>query len=231
MAVPATPEAAIGGVVSVIPKGLKLAGETDWRNFSRFAADIVPPMRGQTVTLTLDLPDFVRAVQATSGPQKPVAGRQGALHAGHAAGLRHHPVGRPEGGGRVRGGPTAAQERRRAQDRCLVGAVGEPPGECRRDRRCFLTPSERAACSSFSTHIHGGIGPERASFTSRTGAVPAPKFVPGCRDYGLSFVSFVAIVVAQSYAGVERLEIRRRIHGPEVNGDGRRERDDPAGAR
>jgi hypothetical protein len=53
-----------GRVVSVNPKGVKLDGHADWLNFSRFASDIVPPMRGQHVTLTLDRQGFVRAVQA-----------------------------------------------------------------------------------------------------------------------------------------------------------------------
>lgn len=79
MAVSPIPDQTITGrVVSVNPKGVKLDGHADWFNFSRFAADIVPPMRGQSVTLTLDRQGFVRAVEAVSGPQEPVTGRQGA---------------------------------------------------------------------------------------------------------------------------------------------------------
>ena len=63
-------------VVSVNPKGVRLDGHDGWLNFSRFAGDIVPPMRGQTVTLTLDRQGFIRAVEATSGPQEPATGRQ-----------------------------------------------------------------------------------------------------------------------------------------------------------
>jgi hypothetical protein len=79
VAVPSTPDTISGRVVSVNPKGLKLDGESDWRNFSRFASDIVPPMRGQHVTLRLDRQGYVRAVEATSGPQEPATGH---LHAG-----------------------------------------------------------------------------------------------------------------------------------------------------
>ena len=64
MAVPATPEAVTGRVVSVNPKGVKLDAHVDWFNFSRFAADIVPPMRGPTATLTLDRQGYVRTITA-----------------------------------------------------------------------------------------------------------------------------------------------------------------------
>ena len=77
MAVSPFPDQTITGrVVSVNPKGVRLDGHDDWFNFSRFAGDIVPPMRGQTVTLTLDRQGFVRAVEATSGPQEATTGRQ-----------------------------------------------------------------------------------------------------------------------------------------------------------
>lgn len=75
---PLTPETITGRVASVNPKGLKLDGHADWFNFSRYAADIVPPMRGQHVTLTLDRQGFVRAVEANSGHQEPATGHQGA---------------------------------------------------------------------------------------------------------------------------------------------------------
>jgi len=79
MAVSPSPDRLVTGrVVSVNPKGLKLDGGADWLNFSKFAEDIVPPMRGQTVTLTLDRQGFLEAVDATSGPQEPTTGRQAA---------------------------------------------------------------------------------------------------------------------------------------------------------
>ena len=64
MAVPATPETITGRVACVNPKGVKLDGDDDWFNFSRFARDLVPPMRGQSVTLTLDRQGFVRVCTA-----------------------------------------------------------------------------------------------------------------------------------------------------------------------
>ena len=82
MAVPAIPETVTGRVVSVNPKGVKLDGRADWLNFSKFAPDLVPPMRGQHVTLTLYRQGFVRAVEATSGPQELATGHRGNLHAG-----------------------------------------------------------------------------------------------------------------------------------------------------
>ena len=45
------------------PKGIRLAGADGWLNFSKFAAGLVPPMRGQAVTLTLDRQGFVRSVE------------------------------------------------------------------------------------------------------------------------------------------------------------------------
>jgi hypothetical protein len=76
VAVPATPETIAGRVASVNPKGIKLDGDADWLNFSKFAPDIVPPMRGQTVSLTLDRQGFLRAVDATSDPLEPTSARQ-----------------------------------------------------------------------------------------------------------------------------------------------------------
>ena len=64
MAVPSTPETISGRVVSVNPKGLKLDGHDGWLNFSKFAVDLVPPMRGQHVTLTLDRQGYIRSVDA-----------------------------------------------------------------------------------------------------------------------------------------------------------------------
>lgn len=64
---PLSPDTITGRVVSVNPKGLKLDGHADWFNFSQFARDLVPPMRGQHVTLTLDRQGFVRAVSVQDG--------------------------------------------------------------------------------------------------------------------------------------------------------------------
>ena len=76
MAVPAAPETITGRVVSVNPKGVKLDGQDGWLNFSTYAPDLVPPMRGQSVTLTLDRQGYVRAVEAASTSQEAVSGRQ-----------------------------------------------------------------------------------------------------------------------------------------------------------
>jgi hypothetical protein len=75
VAVPSTPDTVTGRVTSVNPKGLKLDGHADWLNFSEFAPDIVPPMRGSVVTVTLDRQGFIRAVEPTSGHQEPASGR------------------------------------------------------------------------------------------------------------------------------------------------------------
>lgn len=66
-------ERVTGIVEAVNPKGVKINGE--WVNFSRYAADIVPPMKGQAVTLTLDKQGFVRAVETQSASQEAPAGR------------------------------------------------------------------------------------------------------------------------------------------------------------
>ena len=66
-----------GLVVSTNPKGLKLDGHDAWFNFSKFSTDIVPPERGQTVTLSLDRAGFVRAVEASgSATSDPTSSRQ-----------------------------------------------------------------------------------------------------------------------------------------------------------
>jgi len=65
VAVSPTPDQQITGlVVSVNPKGLKLDSHADWFNFSKYARDLVPPMRGQAVTLTLDRQGFIRTCAA-----------------------------------------------------------------------------------------------------------------------------------------------------------------------
>jgi hypothetical protein len=82
---PNTPGEFVSGVVaSVNPKGLRLEGESEWRNFSKFARDLVPPMRSQLVTATLDRAGFIRAIATVDGQaitvhQSPVAGRETAI--------------------------------------------------------------------------------------------------------------------------------------------------------
>ena len=66
---PAPDQLVTGRVASVNPNGIKLDGESEWRNFSKYAEDIVPPMRGQCVAVTLDRQGFVRAVDAASGSE------------------------------------------------------------------------------------------------------------------------------------------------------------------
>jgi len=68
----------VGTVEQVNDKGVKVGGA--WRNYSRFAADMVPPTRGQRVTVQLDGQGFVRAIEAiTDAPHSPVAGRETAI--------------------------------------------------------------------------------------------------------------------------------------------------------
>lgn len=61
MAVPAQSEHSTGRVTSVNPKGIKIDGQDEWLNFSKFAPELVPPMKGQTVSVTLDRAGFIRA--------------------------------------------------------------------------------------------------------------------------------------------------------------------------
>ena len=44
-------------------RGVHLVGEQDWRNFSKWAQAITPPIRGQRVRLGLDASGFVRELQ------------------------------------------------------------------------------------------------------------------------------------------------------------------------
>jgi hypothetical protein len=56
----------IEGVIDrVNAKGFRLQGESDWRNYSRFAdpADILPPNIGDAVAVSVDSQGFVRSVQ------------------------------------------------------------------------------------------------------------------------------------------------------------------------
>lgn len=76
MAISPTAETVTGRVASVNPKGVRLDGHDDWFNFSKFADDIVPPERGQTVTLSLDRSGFVRSVSISeAGPSASLAPR------------------------------------------------------------------------------------------------------------------------------------------------------------
>lgn len=67
-------ETVSGLVTAVNPKGIKLQGHADWFNFSKFA-DVVPPMRGQRVTITLDKQGWIRAIEAVGGQESPTASR------------------------------------------------------------------------------------------------------------------------------------------------------------
>jgi hypothetical protein len=68
-----------GTVDRVNAKGFRLQGESDWRNYSRYAdpADILPPSIGAPVAVSVDSSGFVRAVQvvgerANERPSSPV---------------------------------------------------------------------------------------------------------------------------------------------------------------
>ena len=76
----ATTDQLVGRVLSVNPKGIRLEGREDWLNFSKFAPDLVPPERGQAVTLTLDRSGFVRAIAPGAPADAPQA--QGGASAG-----------------------------------------------------------------------------------------------------------------------------------------------------
>ena len=91
MAVNGTPAeaTAIGRVVAVNEKGIRFEGAESWSNYSKFAVGIVPPSRGDTVSVTFDRQGFIRAIvpadgrasherryQRSQGPQQ----RQGPHH-------------------------------------------------------------------------------------------------------------------------------------------------------
>ena len=57
----------VGLVAAVNPNGIKLEGRDGWVNFSKFAAGLVPPQRGQRVTVQLDKSGFVRAIETAEG--------------------------------------------------------------------------------------------------------------------------------------------------------------------
>jgi len=56
-------EQLVGLVAAVNPNGIKLEGGDGWLNFSKFAPGLVPPQRGQRVTVRLDGQGFVRAIE------------------------------------------------------------------------------------------------------------------------------------------------------------------------
>jgi hypothetical protein len=54
----------ISGIVAAVnERGLRLSGEDDWRNFSKWSTVDTLPERGDAVALTLDRAGFVRQVQ------------------------------------------------------------------------------------------------------------------------------------------------------------------------
>ena len=59
-----------GLVESVNERGLRLAGESAWRNFSRWAGAIAGPSKGQRVRLALDGSGFVRSVEVLDHPAR-----------------------------------------------------------------------------------------------------------------------------------------------------------------
>jgi hypothetical protein len=131
VAVSPSPDTVTGRVVTVNAKDAKLAGQADWLNFSKYARDIVPPIMGQTVTVTLDRQHYVRTVDPIGGSQEPTTGHQA------PTGQRepHRAPGRPQGRGRVRGRPDPGQARQRPDDRRVVGAASNRRSRRRPDRR------------------------------------------------------------------------------------------------
>lgn len=73
----ATNSVVSGLVASVNPKGIKLVGHDEWLNFSRWAEDIVPPSKGEAVTVKLDKAGFIRSIapadNAAAQPSAPSA--------------------------------------------------------------------------------------------------------------------------------------------------------------
>lgn len=65
MAMTAT-ETVEGQVESTNERGLRLKGETEWRNYSKFAEGLEPAARGATVRLSLDSKGFIRGVETLS---------------------------------------------------------------------------------------------------------------------------------------------------------------------
>jgi hypothetical protein len=61
-----------GTVEAVNERGVKINGA--WMNVSRFATDLVSPVAGQAVALTLDKAGFIRAVAVVDPAPQPVGG-------------------------------------------------------------------------------------------------------------------------------------------------------------
>lgn len=57
-----------GRVVAVNMRGLKLEGHDEWTNFSKFAPEIIPPLKGETVTIVVDRSGFIRSCETLDGP-------------------------------------------------------------------------------------------------------------------------------------------------------------------
>lgn len=62
-----------GRIAAANVKGIRLEDHTEWLNYSKFATDIIPAERGQTVTVTVDAKGFIRTLQPLDGPA-PIAG-------------------------------------------------------------------------------------------------------------------------------------------------------------
>jgi hypothetical protein len=76
-------ELVTGVVAGVNPKGLRLGGESEWRNFSKFAANLTPPAKGTPVALTLDRQGWIRSIElaeaSTDRQHGPSAGRDATI--------------------------------------------------------------------------------------------------------------------------------------------------------
>jgi hypothetical protein len=78
-------ESVVTGIVrSVNEKGLKLEGQENWFNVSKFAVGVVLPERGQAVACTLDKAGFLRAVEGVGELPAPVRGGSDVLAAAAA---------------------------------------------------------------------------------------------------------------------------------------------------
>jgi hypothetical protein len=60
-----------GVIASVNDKGVKLQGEADWRNFSKWADIATLPERGERVVLALDKSGYIRSVERIAGATVP----------------------------------------------------------------------------------------------------------------------------------------------------------------
>jgi hypothetical protein len=160
MAVPSSPEIVTGRVAAVNPKGVKLEGQNGWLNFSKCARDIVPPMRGQLVTLTPDRQGYVRAVQASDGSEVIAAGRQAPGAARDATITRLAVL---KAAAEFAAARPPAQERRRPDDRRLVGAVDQSHRGVGRTRGRLLTRRPRALYGPVGQPAGPSLRPRRPS--------------------------------------------------------------------